>query len=406
MIQLYKMAFRELGRNRRRSFFSALALAIGLALLMLMAGVIAGELRDSMDTSIRLQSGHLQVRAKTYDENKTSLAWEDLVENPDQEAAKIASLAPVQVATPRLYASGIVATGDNSLGVRVVGIDPPSLANAPFQDGILSGEFLTAEDNQGILVGKPLADKLGLNTGDKVNLLVNTSNGNVDEQPFFIRGIYTTHTPGFDQSTVFMPLIKAQAITQTQNHATLVFILLKDRDQTAAVAQALTSSQYQVVTWEQTNSLLLQFNQFSRVYMGLLYLIILGITATVIINTLIMSVFERTREIGILAAIGMRSSSIMGMFFAESSLLATGGILMGLAVGGILVAIFSKYGFYIGNYGVTGFTLGERIYAYFVPADAISLTLAAYIITLLAALYPAILAARMEPVEALRGGKK
>ena len=406
MIQLYKMAFRELGRNRRRAFFSALALAIGVALLLMMAGIIAGELRDSMDTSIRLQSGHLQVRAKTYDENKTSLAWADLVENPDQVAAQIASLAPVQLATPRLYASGIVASGDNSLGARIIGVDPASAANAPFANGMLSGAFLKSDDNEGIVIGQPFADKLGLNTGDKVNLLINTSNGDVAQQDFFVRGIYTTHTPGFDQSTVFMPLAKAQAITQTQNHATLIFVLLKDREQTGAVATALTTSQYQVVTWEQANSLLVQFNQFSNFFMGLLYLIILAITATVIINTLIMSVFERTREIGILAAIGMRSSSIMGMFFAESSLLAVGGIAMGLALGGILVSLFAKYGFPIGNIGVTGFTLGDRIYAYFVPSDAITLTILAFIITLLAGLYPAIMAANLEPVEALRGGKK
>jgi ABC-type lipoprotein release transport system permease subunit len=406
MIQLYKMAFRELGRNRRRAFFSALALAIGVALLLMMASIIAGELRDSMDTSIRLQSGHLQVRAKTYDENKTSLAWEDLVEKPDQIAAQIAAQPQVQVATPRLYASGIVATGDNSLGARIIGVDPASPANAPFTNGITAGKFLTADDSAGIVIGQPLADKLGLNAGDKVNLLVNTSNGNVDQQDFIIRGIYTTHTPGFDQSTVLMPLVKAQAITQTQNHATLIFVLLKDREQTGAVAQSLSTTQYQVVTWEQANSLLVQFNQFSNFFMGLLYLIILGITATVIINTLVMSVFERTREIGILAAIGMRSSSIMGMFFAESSLLAVGGIAMGLALGGILVAYFTKYGFPIGNVGVTGFTLADRIYAYFVPSDAITLTIMAFIITLLAGLYPAIMAARMEPVEALRGGKK
>jgi putative ABC transport system permease protein len=172
------------------------------------------------------------------------------------------------------------------------------------------------------------------------------------------------------------------------------------------VANALSTTQYQVVTWEQANSLLVQFNQFSNFYMGMLYLIILAITATVIVNTLIMSVFERTREIGILAAIGMRSSSIMGMFFAESSLLGAGGILMGLALGGILVAFCAKYGFFIGNVGVTGFTLSDRIYAYFVPSDAITLTIAAFIITLLAAVYPALMAARMEPVDALRGGKK
>jgi ABC-type lipoprotein release transport system permease subunit len=79
---------------------------------------------------------------------------------------------------------------------------------------------------------------------------------------------------------------------------------------------------------------------------------------------------------------------------------------MGLALGGVLVGLCAKYGFPIGNVGVTGFTLGDRIYAYFVPSDAINLTILAFIITLLAGLYPALLAARMEPVEALRGGKK
>ena len=136
MLNIIKMAFRDLGRNRRRSFFSALALGLGLSLLLLMAGVIQWEIRDSTDKTVRLQSGHLQVRAKTYNEDKTSLAWSDLIENPDAVAAQIATLAPVAVATPRLYASGIVVSGDASLGVRIIGIEPASAANAPFRDGI------------------------------------------------------------------------------------------------------------------------------------------------------------------------------------------------------------------------------------------------------------------------------
>ncbi|HEY3415871.1 MAG TPA: ABC transporter permease, partial [Armatimonadota bacterium] len=330
MIQLLKMAFRDLGRNRRRSFFSALALGLGLALLLLMASVIQGEMRGSMDSSIRLQSGHLQVRAKTYSEDKTSLKWEDLVANPDQIAAQIAALPPVLVATPRLFASGIVASGDTSVGVRITGIDPSSTANDPYRNGVLSGAYLSADDREGLLMGQPLASKLGLKAGDKINLLVNTSNGDVSEQPFIIRGIYTTQTPAFDQSNVFLPLAKAQAIAQAENHASTIFVLLKDRDQTAAVAAALQSNNnFQVVTWEQLNQLLSQTQQLSNTYMMFLYLIVLGITATVIVNTLIMSVFERTREIGILSAVGMRSSRIMAMFFAESSLLAVGGIVIG-----------------------------------------------------------------------------
>jgi ABC-type lipoprotein release transport system permease subunit len=403
MIQLFKMALRDLGRNRRRSFFSSLALGLGLALLLLMAAFIHGEMSSAVNATIRLQSGHLQVRSKTYDESKNSLKWEDLVENPDQVAAQIASLAPVQVATPRLFASGIISVRNESAGVQIFGIDPASAANAPYRAGMVSGEFLTADDRQGVLIGQTLADKLGLKVGDQINLSVNTSNGDIAQQLFTVRGIYTTQTSGFDGVTVFMPLAKAQTITQAENHASTIFILLKDAAQTDAVAAALQSSQYQVLTWMKMDELILQTEDMANSYMVIFYLIVLGVTATVIVNTLIMAVFERTREIGILSAIGMKSRRIMAMFLAESSLLAVGGILMGLVLGSLVVAYFTRYGFYIGNMGITGILIGNTIYTDLTLKDTINLTLIAFIITLLAGLYPAVLAARMEPVEALHG---
>jgi ABC-type lipoprotein release transport system permease subunit len=404
MIQLFKMAFRDLGRNRRRSFFSSLALGMGLALLLLMASFINGEISSAMDTTIRLQSGHLQIRAKTYEESKTSLKWEDLVENPDQIATKVASLSPVSVATPRLFASGIASAGDESTGVRVLGIDPLSEANAPYKMGLIGGEFLTADDREGILVGQPLAEKLGVKVGDQIDLSVNTSNGDVDEQFFIIRGIYSTQTNGFDSITVLLPLAKAQAITKTENHASTIFVLLKDKNQTDAVAAALQAPNYEVLTWTKMNEVIIQTEDLANSYIGLFYLIVLGVTATVIVNTLIMAVFERTREIGILSAIGMKGRSIMAMFLAESSMLAVGGIIMGLILGLLAVAYFSKVGFYIGNMGVT-MLFGNNIYPLLTLADTIKLTIIAFVITIVAGFYPALVAARMEPVQALRGGK-
>ena len=88
MMQIFKMAFRDLGRNRRRSFFSALAVGVGLMLLILMASVISGEMGSAIESAIRLSSGHIQIRAATYDENKSSLKWDDLVPNPDQMAVR------------------------------------------------------------------------------------------------------------------------------------------------------------------------------------------------------------------------------------------------------------------------------------------------------------------------------
>ena len=194
MIQIFKMAFRDLGRNRRRNFFSALAVAIGLALLILMSSVIQGEMGSAVESAINLQSGHIQIRAASYDANKSSLKWEDLVANPDEIASQIGALEQVKAATPRLFASGFLSAGDESTGVQIYGIDPQSAANDPYRNGIISGEFLNTDDREGLLIGRPAAEKLHLEVGDKVSLSVNTADGNVQEQVFTIRGIYTTDT--------------------------------------------------------------------------------------------------------------------------------------------------------------------------------------------------------------------
>jgi ABC-type lipoprotein release transport system permease subunit len=407
MIQLFRMAFRDLGRNRRRTFFSMLALALGLALLILMASFLNGELKDGMDTTIRLQSGHLQIRAQSFDESKTSLKWEDLIENPAQVAGQVASLEPVVAASPRLFATGIVDSRDQSAGVQIIGIDPESVANDPYREGLVEGEFLTPDDREGILIGQPLAEKMGLVVGDQVSLTANTSNGDVSEQLFTIRGIYSTQTRVFDSGIVFLPLQKAQAMTGTENHASTIFVLLKDEGLTDKVVSALQSSRYKILTWREMNDMILQLETMANSYMSLFYLIVLAVTATVIINTLIMAIFERTREIGILAAIGMKGRRIMAMFLAESTLLAIGGILLGLVIGSIVVGILNHYGFYVGNMAVGGggFLIRDRIYPEPSLDDMINLSLMAFIITLLAGLFPAMMAARMEPVEALRAEK-
>jgi ABC-type lipoprotein release transport system permease subunit len=405
MMQIFKMAFRDLGRNRRRSFFSALAVAMGLTLLILMSSVVAGEMGSAVESAINLQSGHIQLRAETYNENKSSLKYEDLVENPDQIASKIGALQQVKAATPRLYASGYLSSGKESAGVRIDGIDPQSPANDPYRKGLVSGNFITADDREGLVIGKPLADKLGLSAGDQVDLSVNTSNGNVDEQKFTVRGIYSTGTYGFDNGNIFLPIAKAQAITQTENHASTIFVLLKDTASTKAVVQALQGAKLKVQTWQDLNTLLVEWEQMAQSYIAIFYLIILAITASVIINTLIMSVYERTREIGILSAIGMRGGRILWLFLAESSLLAVGGVIMGVILGLLATYWFNVNGFYIGNMGITGMLVSDRIFAKLTMDNVLRLSIMTFIVTLLAGLYPAIMASRMEPVEALRAEK-
>lgn len=406
MMQILKMAFRDLGRNRRRSFFSALAVGGGLALLILMASVIEGEMGGALENTIRLQSGHIQIRAATYDENKSSLKWEDLVANPDEITAKIAAFDQVIAATPRLYASGFLSSGTQSAGAKITGIDPLSLASDPYREGIVSGEFLNPDDRDAVLIGRPMAEKLNLEVGDTVGLSLNTADGNVQEQTFTVKGIYTTNTFGFDSATVFLPLAKAQAMTLTENHASTIFVLLDDTAMTDTVAPALSvSSDLEVKTWRELNTLFVEWEALAQSYIGFLYLIILAISVSVIINTLIMSVYERTREIGILSAIGMRGGRIMMLFLVESSLLAVGGVIMGMAIGVAATMWFNVNGFYVGDMGLSGIAITDTVYAKLTMDNLVNLTIMTFVATILAGLYPAIMASRLQPVEALRAEK-
>jgi putative ABC transport system permease protein len=138
--------------------------------------------------------------------------------------------------------------------------------------------------------------------------------------------------------------------------------------------------------------------------MIVIYLIVLIITATVIVNTLIMSVFERTREIGILSALGWKSRDIMSLFMTEATMMAVGGIAFGIILGRLVCLYFEKIGIGFGNLGIrNGLLLGDRLYAVYSGGDAVYLTIIAFIVTMLASLYPAFLAAHLEPVDALHG---
>lgn len=401
----FKLAYRNLGRHRRRSVLSALALGLGTALLMFIAAFFQGEMRSSMETTLRLNTGHLQVRDADYDPDKLSVAWEYLIENPQQVAAGIEALEQVDVATPRLFASGIVSVRDESAGVQIMGIDPASRANDPYRT-LVDGSFITADDRDGILIGLPLSQSMGLKVGDQLNLLVNTSDGTVDEQMFAVRGIFTTGTSAYDKGIVLLPLAKAQAFSGAQNHASLIFVLLKDREQADLVAAAIPSQTFQVETWQKMNELLVLVNDFSNVLLFVIYLIVIGVTAIVIINTLLMSVFERTREIGILSAIGMKGRQIIALFLAEATLLAAGGVAFGTLVGWAFSVYFGKVGVYFGDLGMSDeMLLEDRIYPYMTLDTSVILIITAFAITLIFSLYPAWLASRMEPVEALHSAQ-
>jgi len=398
---LFSMAFRNIGRNKRRSILSAVALSVGVMLLLLMVGFLNGEMNSTQDMTIRLQSGHLQVRAPSYNENKTSLKWEDLIEDPDKKAQQIASLAPVLAATPRLYLSGILAVQEQTAGVRIYGLDPLSPASEPYESGIVAGTNITPDDKNAILMGRPLAERLKLNVGDTIQLSVNTSNGDVADQNFEVRGIYTTNVIGFDKSTIIMPLAKAQAMGKTENHASLIFVLLKDRNDTDAVISSIQGSGYQVLGWSEMNEFMMVMEEMAGQYFIIFYIIVLSITASVITNTQLMAVFERTREIGVLTSMGMKARRILALFMLEAGYLAVAGTFIGIILGISVNLLFGIVGFTFGDFGLTDVLMPNTIYPQINFSNIVEISIYSLVITMLASIYPAFVAARMEPVEAL-----
>ena len=407
--KLWNIACRDLGRNRRRSLLTLVAVALGLALLVVVSSLVEGEMAGALENSIHLQTGHVQIRAASYEEGKLSLAWEDLLDGSQALAAQAQTLEEVRIATPVLWASGILGARDDSVGVQVVGIDPLSEAYAPIQDALVAGAFLSADDREGILLGQRLAESLGLTVGGQVNLLVSTADEQPDEAVFTIRGLFATGIPSYDETTIFLPLSKAQAFTRTEDRASAIFILLNRDEDAESVAAALRAPEayareVHTLTWRDLNQVLLQAVEMSAGFMSVMNLVVLAVVAVVIANTLLMAVFERTREMGILAALGMKGRQILLMFVLEAGALGLAGIAAGLLLGGLGVAYFATVGLHVGEATAasSGMAMGTTIYARFPLSDVVSLSLTGLIITLLASLYPAWMAARLEPVEALR----
>ena len=203
-----------------------------------------------------------------------------------------------------------------------------------------------------------------------------------------------------------MSLSKAQAFTGTNRHASAIFILLNNQADTDKVAAALRGPDVTVLTWSDLNQLFIQAFKTSASFYVILDFIVMLIVAVIIANTLLMSVFERIREMGILAALGMKARQIRQMFLLEAVGLGLAGIVVGLVLGSAGVAYLATSGFPIGDkiatVGGSSMALSTTLYARFVPGSIAGLSLATLLMVLLASFYPAWYAARLEPVEALR----
>jgi ABC-type lipoprotein release transport system permease subunit len=400
----FSMAYRDLVRNGRRSVLTAVAVALGLVVTFAFSSLIDGMLETMVADNIRLSSGHLQIRNDSYDTDTASLKSQDLLEKGDDWVAQAESLAGVQSAAPVLWSGGLLSTPGESIGIQILGIDPEDAFHVPIRDGIIAGEYLSADDRGQILVGKILADQMGITVGQRVSVAASDANGVGQEGIFTVAGLVDTGFPSIDQNRILMPMAQTQAFSGVGDRFSSLILVLGDQEDTALVAAKVQVPDTQIVTWEDLNSLVLESVGTGMVFYYILYGIVFLAVAVLIANTLLMSVFARSREIGILASLGMRSRQILGLFFVEGTLLALFGIALGWVLGMGVVAYMTYVGFSIPAETATmveGMAFSSTIKGGFAPDQFIILSLLLLVIVSLVSLYPAWYASRMEPVEAL-----
>jgi ABC-type lipoprotein release transport system permease subunit len=408
IVRFFSIAFRDLARNRRRTGLTALAIGLGLVVTMAMASMIEGMVENSLADNIRLSTGHLQIREESYDVDKASLLSRDLIKDPEVVAAQAETLAEVKSAASVLWVGGLLSTTKESLGIQVVGINPDDPFHDPVREGITAGEFLQSGERGQILIGEGLAKELDVTVGRRVSVAISNADGVGEEGIFTVVGLVDTGFPSIDQNRVLLTLDQLQSFSGVGNRASSIILSLHDREATANVAVQLKGPENQIVTWEELNALLLDSMEYGIYFYYILYAVIFMLVAVLVTNTLLMSVFERTREIGILAALGMKRGQIMLVFLIQGMVQALFGIAIGLVLGTGAVAYMTYVGISIPAQTaamVEGMALGTRMYSGFTWDQFAALAVLLLVIVTLVSIYPARLASRMEPIDALRTAK-
>jgi ABC-type lipoprotein release transport system permease subunit len=407
MGKLLRMAWRNVWRNRRRTMIAVIAMSLGLALMLFFDGLMGGSKQAIYGNTVKLQGGNVQVHAPGYRERAKRLPLLPLAD-PGAVVQAASAQPSIVAAAQRIETSGMLSSREGTMPTVITGIQPEREAPVSLiAEKIAQGRYLAADDEDVLLIGQAMAETLEVTVGDRVTLVGRATHEQMRRRTMTVAGIYDTGIAEVEKRMVYVSLLEAQTLFDLRDQATEVAIFLESVGQEPPVVHALQAALpgYEVDAWDTLNPSTKQSMDMETQIMSIFGLIILLIAGVGILNLMLMVVFERTREIGLLAAMGLKRREIILLFLLEGILIGLLGALVGGLLGGIVNAYYGRVGMEwaaeASDYSPLAALLGGRIYFHVGVDLLLGRALTVAIIAALASLYPAWRASRREPAEAL-----
>jgi len=401
-----RLAWRNIWRHRRRTIIIVLAMGLSLGMMMFYDGLMDGFNNAIAGNAVRVLGGNVQVHAEGYREKVDS---NPLIPLTDDAAVVQAALAQPNViaAARRIQTGGLVSNREGAYPMSIIGIDPE--AEAPVSliaEHIVAGRYLEAADEDSILIGQGLADALSIKVGDRVTMVGSDIHKQNRQRTMTVIGIYDVGIPSMEKGTSYISLTEAQNLFGLRGQSTEVQITLKRVGTESAVVNALTPllPGYEVESWANNYPELSNAVGRKNIVMDIFSVIIVMIAGIGILNLLLMAIYERTREIGLLGAMGLKPHQIATTFILEGALIGFVGVIAGIVFGLITNISLMQVGMDYSQFaGMTDYMalISGKVYPTLgisrLPMRAIII----FVIAALAALIPAIIASKREPSEAL-----
>lgn len=413
--RLPTFAWRNIWRNRRRTAITLFSIAFGTMLAVLMTGIGDSSYSEMIDHAARLGGGHVIVQ---HPEATESPSLEHTVRATSEALEQIAAQPEVRAVVPRVSGTAMLATSTNNVGAMVMGIDPGAEDETTFGlvDAITEGEMFTSPDDEGVILGKTLAENLDVGLGNKVVYTVTDKSGEITNGLARVSGIIETGAVEIDAGTCLLPINQFRRLLGYEaDEVTQIAVFLDDHRNSEAVAARLgaqlssDADTLTVLPWFEAQRDLAGFVTMKVTGTLVFELIVTVLVAAGIFNTLFVSVMERMRELGILAAIGFSSRQLFGLVIWESLWLGLCGIVAGVLLTAWPYHYLSTTGLDTAQmYGesggaqISGVTMSQVLYVELHPPHALFIALAIVAATMVAGLYPAFKAGRVSPVESIR----